>query len=101
MNIQGLQKLTLLDFPGKMACTVFTGGCNLRCPFCHNSRLVINPSDESEFSVEGEIAEKLTNATEYFSSSHPEKVMKKLDEIILIPLSVSLGKIHSEDASTI
>ena len=39
----GLQKLTLLDFPGKIACTVFTGGCNFRCPFCHNASLV-NPS---------------------------------------------------------
>ena len=37
----GLQKLTLLDFPGKLACTVFTGGCNFRCPFCHNASLVI------------------------------------------------------------
>ncbi len=52
MNIQGFQKLTLLDFPGKMACTVFTAGCNLRCPFCHNSRLVINPEKETEFSVD-------------------------------------------------
>ena len=41
MNIQGLQKLSLLDYPGKMCCTVFTGGCNLRCPFCHNASLVI------------------------------------------------------------
>ncbi len=49
MNIQGFQKLTLLDYPGKMACTVFTGGCNMRCPFCHNSRLVINPSQQAEF----------------------------------------------------
>lgn len=40
MNICGLQKLTLLDFPGNTACTVFTGGCNLRCPFCHNASLV-------------------------------------------------------------
>ena len=40
MNIQGLQKLTLLDFPGRVACTVFTGGCNFRCPFCHNAILV-------------------------------------------------------------
>lgn len=40
MNIQGLQKLTLLDFPGHMACTVFLAGCNLRCPFCHNSELL-------------------------------------------------------------
>lgn len=40
VNIAGLQKLTLLDFPGKTACTVFTWGCNLRCPFCHNAGLV-------------------------------------------------------------
>ena len=43
MNIQGYQKLTLLDFPSKVACTVFTGGCNLACPFCHNARLVRAP----------------------------------------------------------
>lgn len=41
MLISGLQKLTLLDYPGVVACTVFTGGCNLRCPFCHNSSLVL------------------------------------------------------------
>lgn len=40
MKISGLQKLTLLDFPGRMACTVFTYGCNFRCPFCHNAALV-------------------------------------------------------------
>ena len=37
MRIAGLQKLTLLDFPGKTAATVFTPGCNFRCPFCHNA----------------------------------------------------------------
>ena len=41
MKIHGLQKVTLLDFPGEVACTVFTGGCNLRCPFCHNASLVL------------------------------------------------------------
>ena len=40
MNIQGLQKLTLLDFPGHVACTVFLGGCDFRCPFCHNGELL-------------------------------------------------------------
>lgn len=40
MTIHGLQKMTLLDFPGHVACTVFTAGCNLRCPFCHNAPLV-------------------------------------------------------------
>ena len=42
MIIRGLQKTTLLDFPEKLACTVFTGGCNFRCPFCHNASLVLN-----------------------------------------------------------
>ena len=43
MRLAGLQKLTLLDFPGQIACTVFTPGCNLRCPFCHNPDLVLPP----------------------------------------------------------
>ena len=41
MILKGLQKLTLLDYPGEVAATVFTGGCNFRCPFCHNASLVI------------------------------------------------------------
>lgn len=40
MDIAGLQKMTLLDFPGRVACTVFTQGCNFHCPFCHNSDLL-------------------------------------------------------------
>ena len=40
MRIGGLQKLTLLDYPGRVACTVFLSGCNFRCPFCHNSGLL-------------------------------------------------------------
>jgi pyruvate formate lyase activating enzyme len=40
MNIHGLYKLTLLDYPEHIACTLFTGGCNFRCPFCHNASLV-------------------------------------------------------------
>lgn len=40
MEIHGLQKLTLLDYPGRVACTVFLGGCDFRCPFCHNWELV-------------------------------------------------------------
>ena len=41
MDINGIQKLTLLDYPGQCACTVFLAGCNLRCPFCHNASLVL------------------------------------------------------------
>lgn len=39
MKIYGLQKMTLLDYPGRVACTVFLNGCDMRCPFCHNSEL--------------------------------------------------------------
>ena len=50
MIINGLMKMTLLDFPGRVACTVFTPGCNMRCPFCHNAALVteIDPADRIE-----------------------------------------------------
>ncbi|MBQ1263566.1 MAG: anaerobic ribonucleoside-triphosphate reductase activating protein [Oscillospiraceae bacterium] len=46
MKISGLLKLTALDFPEKLACTVFTGGCNLRCPFCHNASLVLGSGED-------------------------------------------------------
>ena len=52
MRIQGLQKLTLLDFPERTACTIFTAGCNFRCPFCHNASLVVNIPKESELGEE-------------------------------------------------
>ena len=52
MRIQGLQKLTLLDFPERTACTVFTAGCNFRCPFCHNASLVVDIPKEAEISEE-------------------------------------------------
>lgn len=52
MNIYGLQKMTLLDFPGHVACTVFLSGCDFRCPFCHNFELAENKApammDEQE-----------------------------------------------------
>ena len=46
MEIHGLQKLTLLDYPGHTACTVFTARCNWRCPFCHNASLVLRPGEQ-------------------------------------------------------
>ncbi len=52
MRIQGLQKLTLLDYPEHTACTVFTAGCNFRCPFCHNASLVVDIPKEGEISEE-------------------------------------------------
>jgi len=46
MQIFGLQKTTLLDFPGHVACTLFTGGCNFRCPFCQNGELVLDSASQ-------------------------------------------------------
>ena len=48
----GMQKLTLLDFPGKVACTLFTRGCNFRCPFCHNASLVVRAEEQQEYNNE-------------------------------------------------
>ena len=48
----GLQKLTLLDFPGQVACTLFTNGCNMRCPFCHNASLVTRANEQIAYSNE-------------------------------------------------
>lgn len=44
MEIKGLAKTTLLDYPGHVAATIFTGGCDFHCPFCHNKSLVLNPA---------------------------------------------------------
>ena len=52
MRICGLQKLAMVDFPGKLAATVFTGGCNLRCPFCHNALLVTRLAESPSLSEE-------------------------------------------------
>lgn len=40
MKLHGIQKMTLLDFPGVVSCTIFLGGCDFRCPFCHNFELI-------------------------------------------------------------
>lgn len=56
--IGGLQKVTLLDFPGKVACTVFLTGCNLRCPYCHNPDLVLT-KDNGKYISEKEFFEFL------------------------------------------
>ena len=58
MRICGLQKLSMVDYPGKLAATVFTGGCNLRCPFCHNA-LLVTRLEESPALTEQEILDFL------------------------------------------
>lgn len=56
MRFHGFQKLTLLDYPEKVACTLFTAGCNLRCPFCHNAALVTHVSPDASYDEEQIIA---------------------------------------------
>ena len=56
----GLQKLTLLDYPGKVACTIFLHGCNFRCPFCHNASLVVVPEEDSALITFGELKDFLS-----------------------------------------
>lgn len=56
MRIHGFQKTTLLDYPGKVAATIFTGSCNFRCPFCQNSGLVLHPEEEAVIPEEDVLA---------------------------------------------
>lgn len=60
MQFAGLQKMTLLDYPGLIACTAFLPGCNLRCPFCHNASLVL-PQREKDVILEEEMLSFLTS----------------------------------------
>ncbi len=55
MQVTGIQKLTLLDYPGTVACTVFTAGCNFRCPFCHNAMLVLPEQMEPDYLTDSEV----------------------------------------------
>ena len=78
MKISGFQKLTLLDYPGVMACIVFTQGCNLRCPFCHNWPLVINNDSKEKKAEMNSIIVNIQNSYKYLEQSHPSsKELKK------------------------
>lgn len=52
VKVHGFNKLTLLDYPGRLACTIFLGNCNFRCPFCHNAGLVLEPENEPVIPIE-------------------------------------------------
>ncbi len=66
MKILGLQKTTLIDYPNKVACTIFLFGCTFRCGFCHNPELVISPEGK-EYSRE-EILKFLKNRKKYLEA---------------------------------
>ena len=63
MKFSGLQKISLIDYPGKVASVLFTPGCNLRCPFCHNWRIVVDP--KPPFLQEGTAFELLETRKKY------------------------------------
>jgi pyruvate formate lyase activating enzyme len=66
MNFAGLQKTSLLDFPDKIATVVFVSGCNLRCPFCHNWRLVLEP--RNSFLSEETVLQVLDSRRKYINA---------------------------------
>lgn len=79
MLLRGLQKTTLLDFPGQVACTVFTGGCNFRCPFCHNASLIENLASDEHLSEENFFAflEKRRGLTDGVCITGGEPLLQK------------------------
>ena len=52
MAVNGLRKFSLIDYPGRISCVVFSGGCNFRCPFCHNPVLIFDPESQGTLSAE-------------------------------------------------
>jgi pyruvate-formate lyase-activating enzyme len=77
--IGGFQKMNMLDFPGNVACTIFTYGCNFRCPFCHNATLVI---DEEQLFSEEEIRPICWNLI-LESYVFGEKQIVKIDQFLV------------------
>jgi pyruvate formate lyase activating enzyme len=74
MNIGGYQKLTLIDFPGTIATTIFTVGCNFRCPFCHNPELVLGA---------GKLASGMENKTEQEFFAFLKKRQGKIEGVCI------------------
>ena len=70
MNIRGINKFTLIDYPGKIACIVFVGNCNFACPYCHNPFLVIDSESQP-----------LVSESEFFAFL--EKRKGKLDAVVV------------------
>jgi len=67
MRIGGVQKLSLIDYPGKVAIVIFTQGCNFRCPYCHNRELVL-PQEYKDTIPEQEVLSLLKNRRRYFDA---------------------------------
>ncbi|PKM49646.1 MAG: anaerobic ribonucleoside-triphosphate reductase activating protein [Firmicutes bacterium HGW-Firmicutes-7] len=96
MQIKGLEKTSLLDYPEHIAVTIFTGGCNMRCPFCHNRDLVLNsPSDliSTDQLFDYLITRKLTHEAVCITGGEPtlqEDLLDFMKEINQIGYKVKL-----------
>lgn len=88
MIISGLQKVTLLDYPGHIACTIFLGYCNLRCPFCHNMELVLSPEHFPSYSIEQIISflKERKGRLDGVAITGGEPLLNKDIEDLLIPI---------------
>ena len=75
MKIAGLQKVTLVDYPGEVACTIFLFGCNFRCGFCYNPALVIGASLGD--ALDGQCSGKAMGGTDSFSEEYVLDFLKK------------------------
>lgn len=97
MNIRGIYKTTLIDYPGRISTAVFTGGCNLRCRYCHNPDLVLGDDNEQSFSEEEVLAllTKRKHLIDGLTISGGEPTLNRdLDQFIekvkAIPMAVKL-----------
>lgn len=82
MEFGGFQKLTVLDFPGQVACIVFTKGCNFRCPFCHNSLLVDNKCETYKEEEILSFLEKRKNVLDGIVISGGEPLMHDIEDFL-------------------
>ena len=102
MKIGGLQKMTMLDFPGRVACTVFTYGCNLRCPFCHNASLVIDEAELLDGAEDTDLVyvEKILPEKMYYNLRAIEEFSFFGDiKIMFMTVFAVLGKEYKDEKS--
>lgn len=90
MQLAGFMKLSLLDYPGELACTVFTKGCNFRCPFCHNASIVL---PEEEF-MAGDREEYKAGGTDLLSIAVEQKNMGEHQQAVRSENGVSASEFY-------
>ena len=95
MRISGLQKLTLLDFPNLVACTIFLPGCQFRCPFCQNSSLVLGLENRDEID-ENDLFEYLKSRKGRLDGVCVTGGEPTLQSDLVLPLHPFLSVVHQD-----